>query len=122
MAAESPKVAATQRGSRQYIARSTHRSCALEILVHLHRHQVPVDYVLMTISIPSRVLNLKGSAERLKEEPGIRELRPVWAVRSVIIPQERNIILFPEHEEFRANVVSVESFSFDPRLTRLTAQ
>ena len=90
--------------------------CALEILVHIQQHQVPDDYMLMTINIPGRVPTLEGIASRLKEESWLRERRPAWAVRSVIIPQERNVILFPEHKEFRANIVSVEPFSFDPRL------
>ena len=90
--------------------------CALEILVHIQQHQVPDDCVLMTINIPTRVLTLDGAPGRLKEESGLRERRPAWAVRSVIIPRERNIVLFPEHREFRASIVSVEHFSFDPRL------
>lgn len=97
--------------------------CALEILVHLQQQQVPDDYVLMTINIPARVLTLDGMPGRLKEESGLRECRPVWAVRSVIIPRERNIILFPEHRQFRASIASVEHFSFDPRLVdRVTIQ
>ena len=97
--------------------------CALEILVHLQQHQVPDDYVLMKINIQNKIPTLEGPAERLKEERELRERRPVWAVRSVIIPQERNFILFPEHREFQANVVSIERFAFDPRLVdRLTAQ
>ena len=52
----------------------------------------------------------------MKEESVLRERRPVWAVPSVIIPRERNVILFPRHKEFRANVLGIEPFSFDPRL------
>ena len=97
--------------------------CALEILVHLQQHQVPDDYVLMTINIPGRVLTLDGTPERLKKESRLRERRVAWAVRSVIIPRERNIILFPEHRQFRASIASVEHFSFDPRLVdRVTIQ
>ena len=79
--------------------------------------------MLMTINIPSRVLTLDGIPGRLKEELWLRERRPAWAVRSVIIPRERNIVLFPEHREFRASVVNIEHFSFDPRLVdRVTIQ
>jgi hypothetical protein len=46
----------------------------------------------------------------------LRQRRALWAQRSTIIPQERNIILFPDHDEFRASVIEIESFSFDPRL------
>jgi hypothetical protein len=95
----------------------------LEILVHLQQHQVPEDYVLMKINIHSKGRTLEELAERLKAESLLRERRPIWAVRSVIIPQERNLILFPEHREFQADVVSIEKFAFDPRLVdRVTAQ
>jgi len=89
---------------------------ALEILVHLQQHQVPDDYVLMTIDIQCTVSAFEGLAERLKEESWLRERHPAWAVRSIIVPQERNIILFPEHREFRAGVVQIERFTFDQRL------
>jgi len=78
----------------------------------------------MTIKVPLKKTPSPGfSGERLKEESWVRERRPVWAVPSVIIPQELNIILFTEHKGFRADIVDIEKFSFDPRLiNRLTAQ
>ena len=96
---------------------------ALEILVHLQQDQVPNDYVLMTIDIPSNVVPLEGLPEQLKEESPLRERHAAWAVTSVIIPQERNVILFPENRDFRASVVRIDAFTFDPRLiNRLRVQ
>ena len=95
----------------------------LEILVHLQQDQVPDDYVVMTIDIQGSVAPLVGLAERLKEESPLRERHAAWAVTSVIIPQERNVILFPENGDFRASVVRIDAFMFDPRLiNRLRVQ
>lgn len=99
----------------------------LENLVHMSRQDFPVGYVLVTAVVPDEV--------RILEEDDIierfgtlrrRRLGDLWidagasavlAVRSVVVPFERNFLLNPAHPEFAAITLEPQlPFYFDERL------
>lgn len=88
----------------------------MEVLAHLDPDNVPLDYVMVEISVPDAVpfYAVKRPAVVLAESsrPGV----PVYLVPSAIIPEETNIILFPAHPNFSAMIVSSKPFHFDDRL------
>lgn len=106
-----------------YTAEHLSLAC-LEVLVHLDKGQLPRDYVwskaelpdipsLLSDSIPASVIacQIAGAA-------WIREAQQL-AVRvpSVIIPEEFNVLLNPNHAAY-ASVLwrKARTFQFDPRL------
>jgi len=97
-----------------YTAR--HVSLALaEVLVHLELSEVPLDYVLVTIEIsetvPFRECTAKAALAASKK-PDV----PVLVVPSVVVPQESNVVMFPDAAGFEAKIVNVEPFQIDERL------
>jgi hypothetical protein len=85
----------------------------LEVLVHFKQRQLPDDYVAVTILIPDSIGVMSGSPFEAKNAGSPY---PVWVMASVIIAREKNIILYPEAPGFRAQIIDLESFRFDPRL------
>jgi len=86
-----------------------------EVLAHLDFDQVPLDYVLVTIEIPDDVPTLEATSEEVlaaSKNPHV----PVYLVRSVVVPQEFNIVMFPRAPGFVASVEAVEPFHIDERL------
>ena len=136
--------ALTGAGARRYGSRwnpkgvpmiytaSTLSLAALETLVHFAVDTAPLDYVAVTIRVPS------DSVERLAE----KELPPDWnatpaplacqelgarwakkaeglglAVPSAVVPSEQNVLLNPLHPDFDKVVLeNEEPFLFDSRL------
>jgi RES domain-containing protein len=95
----------------------------LEVLVHIDKAEVPIDYVVMAIRFAGQ------SASRLRGArlAGAGQLtptdfkaafhgRPILRVPSVIVPREFNYILLPEAVGFRASLDWVEPLDFDRRL------
>lgn len=80
----------------------------------MKQRMIPDDYVIMTIDIPDSVSVCNGPPNEAKTSAGIH---PVWKAPSVVISQENNVILFPDASGFDAQIVTVEPFRFDPRLT-----
>jgi RES domain-containing protein len=93
-----------------------HASLALaEVLVHLELPEVPLDYVLVTIEIPDQVPVRRVMPEEalaVSANPPV----PVFFVPSVVVPQELNVVMYPEAAGFKARVVKVEPFHIDERL------
>lgn len=86
-----------------------------EVLVHLELPEVPLDYVLVTIEIPDDVPVRRVTPEEalaVSANPPV----PVFLVPSVIVPQEQNVVMYPEAAGFKARVVKVEPFRIDERL------
>jgi RES domain-containing protein len=106
---------------------------ALELLVHLHRHEILSRYRLFGLDIPDEDL--------LSLDP--RDLPPDWradpaptstarigdgwaasreslalAVPSVLVPTQQNVLINPAHSRFEHTLETVEAeeFRFDPRL------
>jgi len=89
-----------------------------EMLVHLELSEVPLDYVLVTIEIPDAVPTKRASAEEVlaaSRNPDV----PVFLVPSVVVPQELNIVMYPQATGFKATVTNVEPFRIDERLLGL---
>ena len=86
-----------------------------EVLVHLELPEVPLDYVLVTIEIPDDVPVRRVTREEalaVSANPPV----PVFLVPSAVVPQELNVVMYPEAEGFKARVVKVEPFRIDERL------
>ncbi|MGB8887794.1 MAG: RES family NAD+ phosphorylase [Candidatus Korobacteraceae bacterium] len=98
-----------------------HVSLALaEALVHLELPEVPLDYTLVTIEIPDNVPFRQTTPEEAlaaSRDPDV----PVFLVPSVVVPQELNVVMFPEAAGFQAKIVNVEPFPIDERLLGLHA-
>jgi len=93
-----------------------HVSLALaEMLVHLELSEVPRDYVLVTIEIPDSVPTKRATPEQalaVSTDPDV----PVFLVPSVVVPQELNIVMYPQAAGFKATVKKVAPFRVDERL------
>lgn len=99
----------------------------LEMLVHLDLSAdlIPDDMVLLTIEVPN-----DAALERVDRMPehddGCRQAGDAFLtagaalgllVRSVVVPQETNLLLNPRHADMaRVTVAASEPFRFDPRL------
>lgn len=106
---------------------------ALEYLVHVEIENVPDDLVSLEIEVPDGVpvqgvspADLPDDWNGVEDHPACSSLGDRWAsdgaslvlrVPSAVIPHERNLLLNPRHPQMEGvSVVSVERFSFDPRL------
>lgn len=99
----------------------------LEVLVHLDlpSELLPDDYQLLTIAIPDdaamRRLDPSPTHDDACQEAGDAFLEAGDAlaliVRSVVVPQERNVLLNVRHADMQRVVVErSEPFQLDPRL------
>ena len=96
----------------------------VEVLVHLDKTEIPVDYVLLEISAPeAAVLTLQDlSNERLDTlyQQGHRALNPDligFSVPSIVVPNDRVVVLYPEAPKSSSLVITrVMPFTFDRRL------
>jgi len=86
-----------------------------EVLVHLDPDQIPLDYVMVTIEIPDDVPQQQATPDEALAASTNAPV-PVYVVPSVVVPQENNVVLFPQAPGFAAKVVKVEPFKFDERL------
>lgn len=112
---------------------SSHLSlAALETLVHADRRSFERDYVVFRLSIPED-LSLELRDEDLPEDwqaravsEGARQVGDAWlaarasvalSIPSVIVPEERNYLLNPEHPLFtELTIESPRPWRFDVRL------
>jgi RES domain-containing protein len=116
-------------------ASATLSLATLEYFVHLDPSDMPGDLVAVPADVPDGLPRTEIRAESLPPNwraypapDALAELGTAWArarktpillVPSVIVPQERNVLLNPAHPEFRRiRVGPPEPFSFDPRLWR----
>lgn len=107
---------------------------ALELLVHLDVEEEPPDLVaiwaevkdggvgrsLKPSDLPSDWRRVTGHKALISAGDDWQRSRssPAMAVPSVVIPEERNILLNPEHPEFSKfiRIGEIQPFSFDRRL------
>jgi len=95
----------------------------LEVLVHIDKAEVPIDYVVMAVRFAgqsaARPHSDKVAAAGQLTPTGFRvafQNRPILRVPSVIVPREYNYVLFPETAGFRASLDWIEPLDFDNRL------
>lgn len=86
-----------------------------EVLAHLDLDNVPLDYVLVTIEIPDTVPIRQATPEEALAA-SIAPPVPVFLVPSVVVPQELNVVIYPQAPGFSAKVTKIEPFRIDERL------
>ena len=106
---------------------------ALEVLVHVDPLTAPADLCLLALDLPAEcsleVLEITALPKAWADVPAPPELQLIGAdwlrraqalalsVPSAVIPVERNILINPLHPAATGiQMISVEPFSFDPRL------
>lgn len=74
-----------------------HRSLALvEVLVHLNFDRIPLDYELVTLEVSETVPTMQATPDEILARSTPSPSIPVFLVPSVIVPQELNVVLFPQ--------------------------
>ncbi|GAO01314.1 RES family NAD+ phosphorylase [Anaeromyxobacter sp. PSR-1] len=118
---------------------SEHLSLAvLEVLVHARADQVRITFHAFEITIPDVLVEVVRDEQLPRSWDGAaiaratRELGDTWArerrsvalsVPSVIVRQERNVVLNPLYPEFaQLQVARPVRFRFDERLVRVSGQ
>ena len=113
---------------------SQHRSlCILELLVHTPVDVIPKHLTLLELELPTRYDTPSFTPDKLPEawrdytyddftrQVGDEVLQtgqaPYFYVPSVIIPQEWNIVINPDHEaNDEISIIETEPFELDTRL------
>jgi RES domain-containing protein len=104
----------------------------LEALVHTRKDQIPADYVFFELTIDNSAVRMLSIDEtppdwRETEPREARTLGTEWmnsrssvalAIPSVVIPEERNLLLNPEHADFalHVHILGPQPFEWDQRL------
>lgn len=118
---------------RPVVYASEHLSlAALETLAHAEPSRFERDWVAFRILVPHRlILELRDGDvpedwRRRPTSPGARAVGDAWleqvasvalSVPSVLVPQERNLLLSPRHARFgEVTIQSRRRFRFDDRL------
>lgn len=103
---------------------------ALELLVHTAPESLPLRFELIEIEVPDGLLETRLSPpshfELMPAGDGSKAFGDRWLrgnygaalkVPSVIVPEEWNLLLNPQHPDFkRVELVSQREFRFDPRM------
>jgi RES domain-containing protein len=107
----------------------------LETLVHLPVEDLPNDMYLMMLEVPDDVsrealapADLPADWQRLSMPQPTATIGHAWLQSgrslalqgpSVVVPQERNLLLNPAHPEFiRVRLLDAQPFHFDERLKK----
>ena len=106
-----------------YAARYLSLAC-VEVLVHLDKSELPRDYVWSTAKLPRAPRSLQFenfnsiTSCQAAGYSWVRSIRHLAVqVPSVVIPEECNILLNPNHADYSSVLWSEpRSFRFDPRL------
>lgn len=115
---------------------SEHLSTAvLESLVHMEPNHFSNNFVSIRAEIPDTIAIDEVDLEALPddwqdryEDAQLQQVGEEWIARgssavlivpSAVVPQERNIIINPQHEDFSSIIIhDPEAFSFDGRLLK----
>lgn len=96
----------------------------LEVLVHVMQDTVP-EYVLAVVDIPDKLIMEStfvaggSESERAHGDKWVAAANSVGLlVPSAVIPKEMNLLINPEHPDFKNIRVTIEPFSFEKRLLR----
>lgn len=110
-------------------------TAVLEMLVHIDPNHFSNNFVSIKAEIPDTIsmdevslADLPGDWQSRFEDSELQQVGAEWIARgssavlivpSAVVPQERNIIINPQHEDFDKIIISpVESYIFDTRLLR----
>ena len=97
----------------------------VEVLVHLDKAELPDDYVMLEISVPDpAIISVSDpSSERLElfyqnGHSGLEAGLVGFSVPSVVVPDDRIIVLYPEAEVTGSSltITRITPFAFDRRL------
>jgi RES domain-containing protein len=119
-------------GTGVIYAGATIAIAAMETYVHI-AGVVPPDLVLVRIDLPDgysaewpEVTELPAGWDLLPPGPASMDFGSRWArehrslalhIPSVLVPEERNVVIDPNHAEFAGVALAVErDFRFDPRM------
>ncbi len=122
------------RGPSITYASESRALAALEILVNLDPEDLPEDLVIVPADLPEACcveIQRKDLPRNWRQSPSpdsTQKLGSEWlkagdtlamVLPSAVIPEERNIVLNPEHPDFALlRIGKPESFTLDPRLRR----
>ena len=120
-------------GSPMIYSADSRALAVLETLVHTRKDQIPSDYVLYELDVEGTAVE-EVRAERLPvdwkapEPSQARDFGSEWMqsrrsiallVPSVVIPEEHNLLINPEHPGFaQLRIHGPRRFDFDQRLFR----
>lgn len=106
--------------------------CALEVAVHLPLHLAPVDYCIISLSVPENLIltvnrnNLPDNWSRVPHSDVSQKFGDLMLLEnrhlgfrlpSAIVPEEFNVILNPKHPTINeVQIVDISDFPFDERL------
>lgn len=114
-------------------ASETFALAALEVFVHLQQQATHIKFVSFEIQIPDKLVleveDIASLPKRWRSQPPGSQTKKIgssWvtskrsavlSVPSVIIPQNRNLLLNPMHPDFKKiSIGQAKLFSFDARL------
>lgn len=110
-------------------------TAVLEMLVHIDPNHFSNNFVCIKAEVPENIAvdevalaDLPKDWQSRFEDGELQQVGAQWIDRgssailmvpSAVVPQERNIIINPQHEDFDKIVLSpAEAFFFDPRLPK----
>lgn len=116
-------------GDRVVYTSSSRSLACLEMLVHTDTNYIPENLYIGSIEIPDDLVQADFAPietwASIPAQDKSMKFGSAWieskksaclAVPSVVIPQERNLLINPEHPDFSAiQVISIEKFDFDER-------
>lgn len=120
-------------------AASSRALAALELLVHFDREDAPGNLLLLSIDLPDSAPRTRLTPDALPADwqartapDSCRRIGSRWLARreslaleipSVIVPEEFNVLLNPNHTAFSSvTVIAERPFRYDARLLRGTAR
>ena len=111
-------------GVRAVYCASTLSLAALEILVHAPRVAILPEYRFLEVRVPDRAIEHIADEDIADDTSLIGDERfggdgiLGFSVASFVMPQERNVVLNPNHPDFASLVAhgDVEPFTLDERL------
>lgn len=120
------------KGNRVVYCSETRALAAMELFVNLDPNMAPPDLVFIGADVPDDLVTVVKIADlpsNWRDYPAPDEAKDVgteWitkktsaalAVPSALMPDERNLLLNPEHADFvRIKIGKPSRFTFDPRM------
>lgn len=122
-----------QKGTSVLYSSENISLAVLETLVHVEINTLPPDLMLLTLTFPENVsvrqLDIKDLPENWREYPAPNKLAEtgsewiekaeslILKVPSVVIPGEKNLLINPNHPEFKKiEIDETADFEFNDRL------
>jgi len=109
---------------------------ALEILVHAQREAIHLEWNVIEVAVSDELVTMTHPAElpadwqALPSSPGARRFGEAWlrqgksvalSLPSVVVPEERVLLVDPLHPDFiKLRVSEPRMFRFDPRFQPVT--